>query len=51
MNVNQAFALRTTAVPEMRRGHTLTRLAIHPVQFWSVGISFVDSGLALKIQA
>ena len=36
-SVWQAYALRTTVVPEMRRGVTETGLAFHPVQFWSVG--------------
>ena len=35
----------------MRESVTETCLAIHPVQFWSVGISFVDDGLVLKIPA
>ena len=35
----------------MRESVTETCLAIHPVQFWSVGISFVDIGLVLKILA
>ena len=33
----------------MRRSVTETCFPIHPVQFWSVGISFVDIGLVLKI--
>ena len=35
----------------MRESVTETCPAIHPVQFWSVGISFVDDGLVLKIPA
>ena len=34
----QAYALRTTAVPVVRRGVTETGLTIHPVQFCSMGI-------------
>ena len=48
---HQAYALRTTADPVMRRSATETCLPIHPVQFWSVGISFVNDGLVLKIPA
>ena len=47
----QAYALRTTADSVMYQSVTETCLAIHPVQFWSVGISFVDDGLVLKIPA
>ena len=35
---DQAYALRTTIVPVMRRGVTETGLDFHPVQFWSAGI-------------
>ena len=49
--LQQAYALRTTADPVMRRSVTETCLVIHPIQFWSVGISFVDDGLVLKILA
>ena len=49
-SANQAYALRTAADPVMRQSVTETCLTItNPVQFWSVGISFVDDGLVLKI--
>ena len=45
----QAHEVRTTTDSVMRRSVTETCFPIHPVQFWSVGISFVDIGLVLKI--
>ena len=50
-SLGQAYALRTTADSVMYQSVTETCLAIHPVQFWSVGISFVDDGLLLRILA
>ena len=47
----QAYEVRTTTDPVMRQNVTETCFPIHPVQFWSVGISFVDIGLVLKILA
>ena len=47
----QAYELRSTADPVMRESVTETCLVIHPVQFWSVGISFVDDSRVLKILA
>ena len=47
----QAYALRSTTNPVMRQSVTETCFPIHPLQFWIVGISFVDIGLVLKIPA